>query len=70
MVNEAKNVVMEKQTPLPAQPAGSLAEKCINKEVISVQMSEGTEPSVTSFIAEETIQDFAPFSDSDQPTLM
>lgn len=33
-------------------------------------MSEGTEPSGATFTGEETIQDFAQFSDSDQPTLM
>lgn len=70
VVNEAKKVVMEKQTPLPSQLARSLEGKCINKEALSMQMSEGTEPSVTTFIGEETIEDFAQFSDSDQPTLM
>lgn len=70
VVNEAIKVVVEKQTPLPSQLARSLAGKCINKEALSMQMSEGTEPSVPTFIGEETIEDFAQFSDSEQPTLM
>lgn len=68
--NEAKKVVMEKQTALPSQLARSQAEKGINKEVLSKQMSEGTELSVRTFIGEETIEDSAQCSDPDQPPLM
>lgn len=41
VVNEAKNVI-EKQTPLPSHSVGTLAGKCMNKEV-SVQLPEETE---------------------------
>lgn len=43
VVNEAQNV-MEKQAPLPSHSAGPLAGKCLNKEVVPVQLPEGTEP--------------------------
>lgn len=55
---------MEKQTPVPPQLARYLAGKYINKKVLSEQMSEGTETSIT-FTGEENIQDCAQFSDSD-----
>lgn len=65
MVDEAKKVVMEKQTSVPPQLARYLAGKYINKKVLSEQMSEGTETSITTFTGEETIQDCAQFSASD-----
>ncbi|XP_010019559.1 PREDICTED: polypeptide N-acetylgalactosaminyltransferase 18, partial [Nestor notabilis] len=56
VVDEAKKLVMEKQTSVPPQLASSLAGKYINKKMLSEQMSEGTEPSITTFTGEETVQ--------------
>lgn len=52
VVDEAKKLVMEKQTSVPPQLASSLAGKYINKKVLSEQMSERTEPSITTFTGE------------------